>query len=124
VNLQGQTPESTSASVPMGMGSAEHRPPESVHAETEGVPRRVEEHPEGRTGLVLVPGRAELEHRRLGGVEVVDDHVKMHLLGHLLGRPSRWGVGLHLLERDALTVLRADFSPVEETSTFQSYIAP
>ena len=108
----------------MGMGSAEHRPPESVHAETEGVPLRVEEHPEGRTGLVLVPGSAELEHRRLGGVEVVDDHVKMHLLGHLLGRPSRWGVGLHLLERDALTVLRADFSPVEETSTFQSNIAP
>ena len=29
-----------------------------VQAEAEGVPGRVEEHPEGLTGLVLVPGRA------------------------------------------------------------------
>src|SRR6266498_2921675 len=36
----------------------------------------------------------------------------MHLLGHFLGRPSRRDVGLHLLEGDALTVVRADLSPV------------
>jgi hypothetical protein len=37
---------------------------------------------------VLVLGRAELEHRRLTGVEVVDHHVEVHLLGHLLVRPD------------------------------------
>src|SRR5215831_2418841 len=95
-----------------GWDPAEDRPPESVHAETEGVPRRVEEHPEGCTRLVLMLGRAEIEHRRLGGVEVIDDHVEMHLLGYLLSRPSRRGIALHLLEGDALTVLRADLSPV------------
>src|SRR4029077_1459460 len=58
-----------------------------------------------------VLGRAETEHRRLGGVEVVDDHVEMHLLGHLLARPSRRGIVLHLLEGDALAVLRADLGP-------------
>src|SRR6516165_12201763 len=35
----------------------------------------------------------------------------MHLLRHLLSRPFRRGVGLHLLEGDALTVIRADLSP-------------
>ena len=63
----------------------EDRPPESVQTETEGVPRRVEEHPEGRTGLVLMLGRAQIEHRRLGGGDVIDDHVEMRLLRHLLG---------------------------------------
>jgi hypothetical protein len=52
------------------------------------MPGRVEEHPEGGAGLVLVPGRAEFGHRRLGGVEVVDDDVQMHLLGHLLSGPA------------------------------------
>src|SRR5262249_30737946 len=96
----------------MGWDLAEDRPPESVHAETEGVPRRVEEHPEGCAGLVRMLGRAEIEHRRLGGVEVVDDHIEMHLLGHLLTRPPRRGIVLHLLEGDALAVVRADLSPV------------
>jgi hypothetical protein len=40
----------------------------SVPAGAEGVPGRVEEHAEGRAGLVLVPGRAECEHGRLGGI--------------------------------------------------------
>src|SRR5215510_10639360 len=95
-----------------GWDLAEDRPPESVHAETEGVPRRVEEYPEGCAGLVRMLGRAEIEHRRLGGVEVVDDHIEMHLLGHLLTRPPRRGIVLHLLEGDALAVVRADLSPV------------
>ena len=82
-----------------------------VHAETEGVPRRVEEYPEGRTGLVLMLGRAESEHCCLCGVEVIDDHVEMHLLRHLLSRPSRRGVGLHLLEGNALAVLRGTAAP-------------
>src|SRR5580704_14045145 len=86
-------------------------PARSVQAEAEGVPRRVEEHPEGGTGLVLVPGRAEAGHRRLGDVEVVDDDVEMHLLGYLLSRPPGRGIGLHLLEGDALAVLRADMRP-------------
>jgi len=67
------------------------------------VPGRVEEHPEVRARLVLVLGGAELQHLGLGGVEVVDVHVEMHLLGHLLGRPSRRGVALHLLSPDKLT---------------------
>jgi hypothetical protein len=50
---------------------ARDQPAASVHAQAERVPRRVQEHPEGRAGLVLVLGRAELEHGRLGGVEVV-----------------------------------------------------
>ena len=48
---------------------------------------RVEEDPERRAGLVLVLGRAELEHRRLGGVEVVDHDVEVHLLRHVLAGP-------------------------------------
>src|SRR5215468_9597830 len=84
----------------------------SVEAQAEGVPRRIEEHPEGRTGLVLVLGGTEIEYRRLSGIEVVDDHVQVHLLRHLLARPSWRGIALHLLEGDALTVVRPDVSPV------------
>jgi hypothetical protein len=47
-----------------------------------------------------------------GGVEVVDDDVKVHLLRDLLSRPRRRRVVLHLLERDALTVISADVGPV------------
>jgi hypothetical protein len=83
-----------------------------VQTEAEGVPRRVEEHPERCARLMPVLGRAEIEHRRLGGVEIVDDDVEVHLLGHFLSRPSWRGVGLHLQEGDALTVLRADVSVV------------
>ena len=36
------------------------------------MPCRIEEYPEGRTGLMLVLGSAELEYRRLSSVEVVD----------------------------------------------------
>jgi len=86
----------------------------SVQAQAERVPRRVEEHPEGCTGLVLVLGSAEVEHCRLGAVEVVHDHVEMHLLGHLLSRPCGRVIGLYLLEGDALTVLRADVNVVGE----------
>src|SRR6185437_6949267 len=80
------------------------RPPRSFHAQAEGVPRRVEEHPEGRAGLILVLGRAEIEHRLLGDVEV-------HLLGHLLTRPARRGVGVDLLEIDALAGVGPDLGP-------------
>jgi hypothetical protein len=45
------------------------------------MPGWVEENPEGRRWLVLVLGRAEFEHRGLAGIEVVDDHIEMHLLG-------------------------------------------
>src|SRR5436189_5593225 len=75
------------------------------------MPRRVEEHPEGRARLMLMPGRAEVQHRRLGDVEVVDVHVEMHLLRQLLARPGGRRVPLDLLEGDALPV-SPDFSPV------------
>jgi hypothetical protein len=48
---------------------------------------RVQEDPVGRTGLVGMFGRTEIDHCRLGGIEVVNDHVEVHLLGPLLGRP-------------------------------------
>jgi hypothetical protein len=40
----------------------------SFHAETERVPRGVEEHPERRTRLMVVLGRAKLEHCCLGDI--------------------------------------------------------
>ncbi len=76
------------------------------------MPGRVEEHPEGRAGLVLVLDCAESQHGCLGGVEIVDDHVEMHLLRNVLARPGGQSVGLHLLEGDALAVVRADLCPV------------
>ena len=76
------------------------------------MPGRVEEHPEGRTGLVIVLDRTDTEHGRFSRVEVIDDHVEMHLLRNLLARPAGRCVSLHLLEGDALAVLRADLRPV------------
>lgn len=60
---------------------------------------RVEEDPEGRTRLVRVFGRAEIEHRHLGGIKVVNDHVEVHLLGQLLRWPHRRRVPVHLLKQ-------------------------
>src|SRR5581483_3883543 len=57
-------------------------------------------------------GRAEGDRLRLGGIEVVDHDVEMHLLGYVLPRPLGRGVVVHLLERDALAVVRADVDPV------------
>src|SRR6476661_9812727 len=83
----------------------------SVGAEAERVSRRVEEDPEGRAGLVLVPGRAERQYLDLRLVEVVHRDVEVHLLRHLLGRPAWRGVGLDLLEADALAVVGTDLRP-------------
>ena len=78
------------------------RPRWSLHAQAEGVPGWVKEHAEGGARLVLVLGRAELKHRRLGGVEVRDHHVEMHLLWSPLSRPVGRRVPLHLLKGDAV----------------------
>jgi hypothetical protein len=59
-----------------------------------GVTFRVEEDPEGPAGLVRVAGRAEIEYCRLGCVEVVNDHVEVHLLGW----PRRRRVPVHVLD--------------------------
>jgi hypothetical protein len=48
---------------------------ESVDAEAERVGRRVQEHPEGSAGLVLVLGGSEPDDRAFGKIEVVDHHV-------------------------------------------------
>ena len=48
---------------------------------------RVEQHPERRPRLELVPVAPSAMSSDLRGVEVVDDHVEVHLLGHLLARP-------------------------------------
>ena len=67
-----------------GLPVIEDRPSGSVHAEAEGVTCRVEEDPAGCAGLMRVFGCAELEHGRLGGIEVVDNHIEVHLLGRFL----------------------------------------
>lgn len=72
----------------------------------------VEEHPERRTGLTLVLGRAELEHRSLRDVEVVDHDVEMHLLGYVLARPLRGREAVDLLKPQRVAVLGADVAPV------------
>jgi hypothetical protein len=73
---------------------------------------RVQEDPVGRTGLVWMFGCTEVDHCRLGCVEVVDEHVEVHLLGPLLGRPRRRRVISHPVEGDALAVLRAHRGPL------------
>ena len=84
---------------------------ELLVAQAEGMPRWVEEDPEGRPRLMFGLGRAQFEHRGLAGIEVVDDHVDMHLLGYLLSRPGRRRVVLHRLEADALALWTADLGP-------------
>jgi hypothetical protein len=61
---------------------------------------------------VLVLRRAEFEHLDLGGVEVLDHDVEVHLLGDLLPGPARRRVALHLLKADGLAVVRTDLGPV------------
>ena len=53
--------------------------------------------------------RDDLEFR---GVQIIDDHVQVHLLRVLLSRPDRRAVVRHLLERDALTVVGSNVDPV------------
>ena len=45
-------------------------------------------------------------------VEVVDDHVEVHLLRHVLAGPAGARVVVDLLEREALAVVGADVGPV------------
>src|SRR3954454_9492328 len=86
--------------------------PRSADAQAERVPGGIEEHPERRPGLVVVLGGAEGEDRGLGLVEVVDVHVEVHLLRDVLPRPLGSGVGVDLLEADAVAVVGADLGPV------------
>ena len=71
----------------------------------------VEEDPEGRAGLMRMLGRAQLEHGGLGNIEIVDDHVDVHLLGVLLAGPLRRPITLDGLERHRVAVVRADLPP-------------
>ncbi len=68
---------------------------------------RVEEHSEGCPRLVAMLGGTQLEDGRLRSVEVVDLNIDVHLLGHLLSRPTRSGEPLHLLEADGVAMLGA-----------------
>jgi cytochrome c oxidase assembly protein subunit 15 len=72
---------------------------------------RVEEDPECGSWLVRVLDRAKLDHRRLGRVEIIDDHIDVHLLGNVLRRPGRRDVIRHLLEADAIAVIGPDLRP-------------
>ena len=84
----------------------------SVQTKIEGMTCRVQENPEGRAGLVRMFGRSEIDRCRLGGIEVVNEHVEVHLLGPLLGRPRRRRVASYLMEGDARAVLGAHRSRV------------
>ena len=96
----------------MSANATPSAPVRIIQTKTEGVTCRVQEDPVGRPGLVRMFGRTEIDHCRLGDVEVVDDHVEVHLLGPLLGRPRRRRVTGHPMEGDALAVLCANRSPV------------
>lgn len=76
------------------------------------MPGRIKEHPERRARLVLVLDRPERDHCRLGGVEIVDVHVDVHLLRPILPRPLRRHIAVDLLEGDRVTVVGADRAPV------------
>lgn len=70
--------------------------------EAEGVPGGVEVDAEAAVGrgLVGVAGRAELEHAGLGGVDVADGEVEVHLLRVRATRPGGRHVVLDALEGD------------------------
>ena len=69
-------------------------PAASAQAEAERVPGRVEEDPERRAGLVLGPRGTERHDLAFADIEVLDDHVEVHLLRDVLGRPGRGAVVL------------------------------
>lgn len=73
---------------------------------------RVEHDPVGSAGLMRMFGRTEADHGRLGDIEVVDEHIEVHLLGPFLGRPGRRRVTVHPVKGDALAVDSAHRSPI------------
>ncbi len=81
-------------------------------AKTEGVTCRVQEDPVRRAGLLRVFGRTEVDYCRLSSIEVVYNHIDVHLLGPLLARPRWWRVIIHLMEGDALAGVVASRCPV------------
>ena len=88
------------------------------------MPRGVEEDAEPGSGLVVVPGRAEGGHRFLARVEVVDDDVEVHLLGHSWPGQSG-GVYPSTGWKQKHCPLSARTSPhAGEASTVQSSSAP
>lgn len=68
----------------------------------------VEEHTERRTRLMLVLGRAQLMHRCLGDVEVVDHDIEVHLLRDALAGPLWRREAVDLLEAQRVAVLGTD----------------
>ena len=72
----------------------------------------IEEDPEGGARLVFVQGGAQLQYRRLCGVQVADRDVEVHLLRLRLRGPARRLVVNNLLEADHLTVVGPHLCPV------------
>ena len=93
--------------VPPISGSA----PGSGSAEAERVAGRVEEDPERLSGLFGGLARTDLDHGRLGGIEVLDDHVEVHLLRVILARPTGRVVVLDLLDADRGPGIGGDLGP-------------
>src|SRR5699024_11446943 len=83
----------------------------SGSAEAERVAGRVEEDPERLSGLFGGLARTDLDHGRLGGLEVLDDHVEVHLLRMILTRPTGRMVVLDLLDEDRGPGIRGDLGP-------------
>ena len=84
----------------------------SLQTKAERVTCRIQENSVGRAGLIRMFCRTEIDHCRLGGVEVVNEHVEVHLLGPFLTRPGRRRVISNPMESNALALLRANRSPV------------
>ncbi len=72
---------------------------------------RVEEDPERLSGLFGGLARTDLDHGRLGGLEVLDDHVEVHLLRMILTRPTGRMVVLDLLDADRGPGIGGDLGP-------------
>ena len=95
-----------------GHGASWHGRLTSALAEAEGMACRVEEHPERGPRLVVMLGCAQPEDGRFRRVEIVDVDIDVHLLRHLLTRPTRCREPVHFLEADGVAVLGAHRPPV------------
>src|SRR4051794_40702036 len=80
-------------------------------AEAERVPGRIEEHAEGRAGLVIRLGGTDGQHPALSLVEIGNVEVEVDLLGHVLVGPGRGPVTVDALERQRPLAARVELDP-------------
>src|SRR5699024_3835066 len=104
-------PQARAGSPDCGLPPVAGSAPGSGSAEAERVAGRVEEDPERLSGLFGGLARTDLDHGRLGGIEVLDDHVEVHLLRVILARPTGRVVVLDLLDADRGPGIGGDLGP-------------